>query len=236
MNQRTSQVNPVSAGLARTIGQMVEAAALKYNGGAAKLELVKGDPEFQEFLFQLWDARAIKRTELLAFTDRPAWKVVKVGGQSKEDLIRAVKAAGHKFSDYSLQVINNKGFTTLPEEREIELFTCTVAELGFANGACVNQIYVKLAEYGFDKCPDETALYLRMAYTDQPMNEWRIVISEPYTGSDGCPRVLDVGRSDDASWVNSNYAYPAYTWDGNFRLVFRRNSVHFFLASPGSLS
>jgi hypothetical protein len=223
MSQRTSQENPVSAGLARTVGQMVEAAALKYNGGTAKLELVKGDPEFISELYKLFDARSAKRAELLAFTKRPPWMTIRCGThKSVKDLCTAVTNEGHRINDYALSVTKNKKFAVATEECDIELFTATVAELGFPDGARVDAIYARLDELGFGKCPDETALQLRRAYANQPMNEWRIVISEPLTDSYGSLKVLYVYRHYFGSWVDSIYAYPGSAWSGGLRLVFRR--------------
>lgn len=227
MNQRTSQgatVDPsVSAGLARTIGQMTEAAALKWNGGTAKMELVKGDPEFQEMLFKLWDERSAKRAELLAWQDRPVWKTVTVGThQSKKDLQKATENEGHKFSDWAKDLFNQKKFPLSTEQKTVELFTCTVAELGFPNGGNVQDIYAKLDSFGFGVCPHETAVQLRRVYKDQPMNEWRIVITEPVADSFGCLTVLSVGRLSFGSWVRWLYAYPDNHWFADDRLVFCR--------------
>ncbi len=63
MTQRTSDtpVKPVSSGLAKLLGRMVTDAAGKYPGGLAKLELVKGDPDFVPELFRYFDARAASR-------------------------------------------------------------------------------------------------------------------------------------------------------------------------------
>ncbi|MCR4278082.1 MAG: hypothetical protein NUV80_05150 [Candidatus Berkelbacteria bacterium] len=219
----TSEFKPVSDGLAKHMGRIVEDASLKYPGGLAKLELVKGDPDFVEELYKLFEARATKRAEVLAFSERPAWKTITVGTHpNKKDLQKTVETEGHKLSDWAKEVVKNKLFTVETEERKLDLYTATVAELGFPNGAKVSDIYAKLDEFGFGKCPDETALQLRREYTDQPMDEWRIVVSEPLADAYGDLIVLSVVRYSYGSWVYGNYAIPDIVWSGYYRLVFCR--------------
>lgn len=223
MSQRTLENKPVSEGLAKQLGRMIEDAMPNYSGGTAKAELAKGDPELIPEFFGFLDIRAAKRAELLAFTERPAWKPITIGTHKDKDSLKAaVEAAGHKFSDWANGVVKNAKFAVETTERKLDLFTCTVAELGFPDGARVDAIYAKLDSLGFGKCPDETALQLRLAYADQPMDEFRIVISEPRAGAAGFLRVLYVVRSSRGSWVFGLYAGPDYVWRGDYPLVFCR--------------
>jgi len=224
MCQRTSgsgtlDVKPVSAGLAKQLGRMVEDAMPNYPGGLANAELVKGDPDFTAEFYKFCDARA----ETLAWQDRPVWKIVTVGTHaSKDELKKAVTDEGHKFSDWALGLINTDGFTIETTLRQIGLFTATVAEIGFPKGGKVKDIYAKLDELGFGICPDETALQLRREYKDQPMDEWRRVVTEPKAGTDGLLAVLYVVRDSGGSWVDWRYAYPDSEWSADYRLVFCR--------------
>lgn len=228
MYQRTSgsgtlDVKPVSAGLAKQLGRMVEDAMPNYPGGLANAELVKGDPDFTAEFYNFCDARAAKRAETLAWQDRPVWKIVTVGTHaSKDDLKKAVTDEGHKFSDWALGLINTDGFTIETTPRQIGLFTATVAEIGFPKGGKVKDIYAKLDELGFTVCPDDTALQLRREYKDQPMDEWRRVVTEPKADADGDLTVLDVGRNSRGSWVSWGYAFPDNEWPAGRRLVFCR--------------
>ena len=227
MCQRTSEVGidvkPVSAGLAKLLGRMVEDAMPNYPGGLANAELVKGDPDFVAEFYNFCNARAAKRAETLAWQQRPAWKVITIGTHaSKEELKKAVTDEGHKFSDWALGLIDTDGFTVETTPRQIGLFTATVAEIGFSKSAKVKDIYAKLDELGYAVCPDETALQLRRDYLDQPMDEWRRVVTEPKAGSYGFLSVLRVVRGQDGSWVYSYYAGPGDVWDGDYRLVFCR--------------
>ena len=217
------ETKPVSSGLAKHVGRIVEDACLKYPGGTAELELVKGDPELVPELYKLFKDRAAKRAELLAFSERPAWRTVTIGThKDKKSLRQAVLDEGHRISDWSEQVIKNKKFAVETAERKLELFAATVKEITGKDQASVSEIYARLNELGFGICPHETALQLRREYKDQPMDEWRIVISEPLADSDGFLNVLRVVRGQDGSWVSSFFAHPGYVWNGFYRLVFCR--------------
>lgn len=219
----TSEFKPVSDGLAKHMGRIVEDASLKYPGGLAKLELVKGDPDFVEELYKLFEARATKRAELLAFSDRPAWMTVTIGThKDKKGLRQAVLDEGHRISDWSEEVIKNKKFAVETTERKLELFTATVKEVTGKDQARVDEIYARLDELGFGICPHETALQLRRELKDQPMDTFRIVISEPLAGADGLLGVLYVERSSVGSWVYGFYADPDVVWHGRCPLVFCR--------------
>lgn len=153
----------------------------------------------------------------------PVWKTITIGTHKDKDSLKAaVEAAGHMLSDWSKGVVKNKDFAVVGEERQLDLFSCTVAELGFPDGARVDTIYAKLDELGFGKCPDETALQLRREYTDQPMDEFRIVISEPLQGSDGDLGVLGVDRYSGGSWVRWYFARPGCVCYADHHLVFCR--------------
>jgi hypothetical protein len=151
------------------------------------------------------------------------WKTITIGTHaSKDELKKAVTDEGHKFAVWALGLIDAEGFTIETTPRQIELFTATVVEIGFPKGGKVKDIYAKLDELGFTVCPDETALQLRREYKDQPMDEWRRVVTEPKADADGDLHVLRVGRDSDGSWVSWLYADPDDVWGENCRLVFCR--------------
>lgn len=227
-DQRTSStvVDPAEdqeSGIAKQWNRMIADFESEFTGGPAKLELAKGHPEVKSRFFAFLHQLADERAALLPFEQRPVWKTVKVGThKSKKDLKKATEDEGHKFSDWAADLFNQKKFPLSNEERTVELYTATVAELGFKEGATVKEIYAKLDSLGFGVCPHETAVQLRRVYKDQPMNEWRIVITEPVADSDGGLAVLLVGRNSYASWVGRGYARPGSRWHADNRLVFCR--------------
>lgn len=223
-DQRTSSATVDPSGVSKQWSRMVEDWCPEFAGGAAKLELAKGHPDVKTRFFDFLHILADERAAMLPFEVRPVWKTVKVGThKSKKDLQKAVETEGHKLSDWAKDLFGQKKFPLTTDERTIELYTATVAELGFPDGAAtVKEIYAKLDQLGFGVCPHETALQLRRVYKDQPMDEWRLVITEPVAVSSRDLCVLYVARYSNGSWVIGSYAYPDDHWRSDYRLVFCR--------------
>ncbi len=220
MTQRTSEVKPVSEGLARQVGRMVEDAARVYPGGSQKMELVKGDPEFQVAFHEFVDQRAAKRAETLAIAERPAFMRIKLGTQkSAKDLRKALLDAGNRIGDWGDDILKRIEVATEPTEVEIVVFT--VAELGFPNGATRAQIYEKALSLGFELCPAEVGPQFRLQYADQLNGEWILVGMEPMADSDGDLGVFHVARFGHGRWLTAT-RHPDDFWYGDGRWAFRR--------------
>ena len=223
MSQRTSQFKPISDGLAREIGRMHEDAARKFDGGTFGIELVKGDPEFQESLFKHWQQRVALRARLLPLIERPPLFSLELGlWKSKDGMISAVESAGSKFSDWALQVIGNPEFTLLPEPGVYDFVPSDVGELTGKNQVKTPELYVAQSRLGFIESPHESACSVRIAYSDQPMNEWRVLLSKPVADAYGDLSVLRVDRRGDGSWVSGGFADPGRVWGGDERLLLCR--------------
>lgn len=222
MNQHTSEeVNPVSPGLAKQVGRMVEDAARKYPGGTQRLELVKGDPEFKTVLYEFFNQRAAKRAETLAIIERPAFMTVKLGTHPDNGTLRqALVDAGNRISDRGGDIL--KKVKVASDPTKIDIVVVTVAELGFPNGTTRAQIYEKALSLGLKLCPAEVGPQMRLQYTDQPNGEWILVAMEPISDSGGYLGVFGVVRYDDGRWLNSRSGHPDYVWNGDNRWAFRR--------------
>lgn len=219
MTQRTSR--PVSEGLAKQIGRMVEDASLNYPGGTAMLELVKGDPDFIQELYRHFDAHAAKCAVTLAFNERPAWMTIKLGTQKKvADLRKGILDVGDRIGDWGDDTLKRTAVASEPTE--IELFRATVAEIGFPSGGTWAQIRAELDEFGFGNCPAEVGPQLRLQYTNQPNGEWLWVVMEPITDSVGFLGVFCVAHDSDVRWLCSGYGRPDGVLDGAYGLVFCR--------------
>lgn len=220
MSQRTSDVKPVSEGLAKQMGRMVEDASRNYPGGTQKLELVKGDPEFQAGLYRFYDERAAKRTETLAVTERPAFMTVKLGTHPDNEALRqALLDAGNRIGDWGADIL--KRVKVASEPTEVDIVVVSVAELGFPNGATREQIYEKALSLGLKLCPAEVGPQMRLQYTEQPNGEWILVAMDPITASDGSLLVFSVVHAHDGRWLYGHYGRPDYVWFGSRRWAFR---------------
>lgn len=186
----------------------------------AELQDAMNHPNFKAEHHALLDKLAKEHRATRPLTERGVWMTVTCGThKSKKDLIGAVTKAGHRFSDWAMDLINTKGWTLLAEPTEIDLYETTVKELTGKDSITTKELYEIRDRLGFCDAPDETALQVRLAYTNQPMDEWRYILSQPKADSDGDLDVLDVARNSDGSWVSWRYAYPDVVWRGGGRLL-----------------
>jgi hypothetical protein len=186
----------------------------------ADLQDAMNHPSFKAEHHALLDRLAREYRASLPLIERTPWMTVTGGThKSKKDLINAVKGAGHGISDWVEEVINSKDFTLLTEPTEIDVYETTVKELTGKDSLTTKELSEIRDRLGFCDAPDETALHIRMAYTGQPMNEWRTVLSKPVAGAGGGLDVLSVGRGSDGSWVGGYYADPGSVWYGGERLL-----------------
>lgn len=109
------------------------------------------------------------------------------------------------------------------KKETIDLVVLRSKNLGFTESWIkITEIYAKAKELGYDLCPAEVGPALRLAYSDQEVNEWLYIAHEPITGSGGDPRVFGVGRDGDGGrWLDAGYAGPGDGWSLDDRVVFR---------------
>lgn len=180
-------------------------------------------PKFNERHHALLDELEREYLASLPLTERGPWLTVQGGAyKSKDEIIKAVTDAGHKFSDWAMDLIKTNGWTLFTSPEEIDVYETTVKELTGKDVVTTTELYEIRDRLGFCDAPDETALLIRLVYTDQPKDEWRYVLSQPKPGSDGFLTVLLVVRSSSGSWVFGSYARPGNLWYGDARLLLCR--------------
>ncbi len=103
----------------------------------------------------------------------------------------------------------------------------SLAELGFENGATLNEILRKVSESAeFEPCPPNAGLFLRFAWKDQPESRNSVlrgtheapdlsvtVLSEPLEKDDSFPKGLYLRNVDGKNWLrgyvcDSEYRFP----------------------------
>ena len=96
---------------------------------------------------------------------------LKLGGLSRELLIGKVLASGYLINHLALNIMMSEWFVVNPEKRDVKLVRKTVADMGFIED-CTSWMEVKnwIIKNGA-LCDFELALRLRLAYTNQPLNE-----------------------------------------------------------------
>jgi hypothetical protein len=150
------------------------------------------------------------------------FKTIKLGTGLKtaDDFRKSIKDNRMKIDDWANDILGKPAFTVAVKETELDLVVVSVAELGFKNGATLEQIYARAKELGLDLCPNEVGPQLRLQYKDQPNREWLAVAIEPITGSDGDLGRFSVRRDGGGLWLHGCYGGPGGVWRGSSCFVF----------------
>jgi hypothetical protein len=142
-------------------------------------------------------------------------------------------------------MMRNKDFATLSHPEQIELVCLRAGDLlGFKDFPTTGQIFQKAQELGLDLCPPEVGPELRLKYQygqTQTPDEWIYIGMKPIAGSDGNPRMFELGyadrmfgvRKDDDEpyslrdlkkyvfWLRSYHMIPDGKWTSYDKFVFR---------------
>lgn len=141
-----------------------------------------------------------------------------IGGLKPKELGKALASGGHRISDYAEDLM--KKMPTLKDQKIISLVRATPSAMGLSGNPTRDQIYERADKLNWDLCPAEVGPHLRLAYKDQPMNEWLAIAMKPITDRVGNPRLFNVERLDGGSWLDTGWAGPTGQWDPNDSLVF----------------
>ena len=122
---------------------------------------------------------------------------------------------------YAEKMIDNPDFPNEINRQSLTLVTLKVSDLGFDKGApTTDQIYSKAKELGLELCPPEVGPEYRIAYQNQPVNEWCSIAMKQITSSSGNPGVLQLGQEDGELWLSYSWAAPGRGWDLGSQFVF----------------
>lgn len=145
-----------------------------------------------------------------------------IGTKTKQQILDELKENGHTISLWAKELVDKITFSMIPQT--LELVELRVDELKIGKYPTTKLIQEKIETLGYSLVPQETALYLRLTYTDQPIGEWITCFSKPIAGADGYLNVLGVARDSGGSWVRWDYAFPDDQWDGGIRLLVCRKA------------
>lgn len=175
-------------------------------------ELFKGfftwPPEHIEHVYASFPEGKIHREDL------------EIGGKTPEELEKELEKRNIKKSDYALDMLRSRDFTTLKNPEEIKLIRLKVRNLGFEDGATTEQIYRKAEEFGLDLCPAEVGPNLRLKYLDQPLNESILIAMKQISNRRDYPRVFYLARANDGLWLRGSWAPPDHRWSSGREFVF----------------
>lgn len=153
----------------------------------------------------------------------PDWTTLRLGTDQPTNPAGELESRGFRVSDWGARPFLAK-MLFASEPTAVDIVRVTVAELGLADGATTTEdIFVRAAALGLNRLPVEAGYRLRLALTDQPMNEWIRIGMEPIADPDGFPCVIGVVHDEDGQWLRVYYPNPTHQWGAESLWVFGRN-------------
>ncbi len=150
------------------------------------------------------------------------WKTIQLGTGLKDAnaFLEALDSNGCKASNWGKKILGKPAFRVAKKKTEVDLVNLSVAELGFKDGATINDIYERAISLGLQLCPNEVGPQLRLQYRDQPKGEWVLVAMEPIADSDGSLSIFDVERDGGDLWLGAHDGSPDRFYGSYRRFVF----------------
>lgn len=137
-----------------------------------------------------------------------------------ESLRKALEESGAGIGTWGEDVLNKIELSQ--SKQSLGLVVLSVKELGFPDGAQLQDIYRAANSQGLDRCPAEVGPQLRLQYSDQPEGEWLVVAMEPIKRFDGALGLFLVGRGGVGRWLRAGDGGPGDFWVAAARFVFVR--------------
>jgi hypothetical protein len=161
------------------------------------------------------------------YTSFPEGKIrretIEIGGKNAEALLKEMQEKKINISDYAMDMLKSKDFTTLEKPESEDLIRLKVGDLGFPKGKnpTTDEIYERIEELGLELCPAETGPSYRLKYMNQPLGDWMRIGMKQITDRYGNPDVFNLERDGGGLWLDFDWAGPTAEWGPGNGFVFR---------------
>lgn len=162
---------------------------------------------------------------------------VTIGGLRKPQLLAALRERDVQLNAAAERLFEDARFTTLEQERRVEIVALSVAELGFSEGATQAALVARAGESGLGECPLELGPHLRLQLQDQPEGAERApatkgrapfrsitIASPPLDETDETPKGFYLRRMNGVSWLRGYWSWPGHVWSPEDVLVFCKHA------------
>lgn len=160
---------------------------------------------------------------------------VRVGGQSKLALGRALREHNVRLNQAADALFSDDRFTTLEYETTIDIECLTVGGLGFPDGATYEQLVARGRDRGLVECPLELGPHLRLQFLSQPEGSVGFpstqhrappgsitVASSPLDEFDETPKGFYLRCIEGVLWLRGYWCSPDNLWRPEDVLVFAK--------------
>lgn len=175
--------------------------------GPWNIDIYEKMPATVQYLYESFPETKIFKQSLELSTKTP------------EQYTKELTAKGNQIGTYAQQILNKVEALKSPEQ--IKLVSFSVEQLGFPNGATLQEIYDKARSMGLELCPPQVGPELRLSYTDQPNSEYLVIAMEAITDAGGGPKLFRVDRLDSGPWLSNDGGHMDGRWRASRRFVFR---------------
>lgn len=161
-------------------------------------------------------------------------KTIKIGTGKKEDedFRSAMESVGREVEGHAIGCMGDLNFNVSKVEREIDLVIMTIAELGIAGKAPMSEmrleeednskksatqreVYERIRELGCEICPMDTAPELGSQYSEQPVGEFLIALSDLGAGF-----VFTLAHDKTGKRFSIDLTFPERRWSVEYRVAF----------------
>lgn len=189
----------------------------------ADLQDAMNHPDFKKRHHALLDELAREHRLTKPLIERAPFLVVPAKlykkHRSPKKLESAVVTAGNQLNIRGGDILRMMIVSSEVPKFDVEFVDATNAELGYPNGCAMTKTFEAAAKVGLESCRPEDGPLARITYTQQPMNDRRLMAMEPLTASGGVRSVFSLERNWRGSLLDS---CPGYFHGGRVRWVFRR--------------
>jgi hypothetical protein len=139
------------------------------------------------------------------------WKSILVGGKNAKQLIAEIEK-NFRLGDVARGMMGKPAFVTSKNEKKVNFAVKTVRDFGFSESPRFEDFIKFFKNHPvYELCLPEDGPHLRLAYADQPKDEWIRLAMETIVDSDGDPGVFALALYDDGLWLISYWFYPDNT-------------------------
>ena len=148
-------------------------------------------------------------------------RTVVLGGVGKSELIEQLKNNDISMNVSAERLVDSDLFTTAETPYTVATVDLTPRDLGFPEGAVIDDIYAKAGNLGLGLCPIELGPHMRLQYTDQPEGYVRkpvrehqapfgslSITSAPLSDNDDFPKGFYLRTIDGVLWLRGYRSGP----------------------------
>lgn len=170
-------------------------------------EIMKKIPDTIEYLYESFPEKKILKRNIELTTKNP------------KEYTQELLSEGYKIENIAQDLLNK--LEPIKQKENIDIVSFSVEQLGFPNGARLQEVYDKAKEFGLELCPPQVGPELRLNYKNQPYDEDLTIATEPFVGINYFPLLFGVHRSNSGSWISDIHGQLGLHGRGDHRYVFR---------------